>query len=266
MSDFAVPQEMRLEDAPAATAETQQQSPKTSREEAMAAIYGKRDLQIREELEQGATDEAERAAAAEDRETARARTELAQRAQTGTETRGQPQLRTVTIDGSPMQVTEAQDRAARPRWDAGPPDRGAIPAAGRLSATAVARAPDPAPTIEPGEAAELARRIQYGDTDEVAHAVQHLAQRIAARQPQIDPRAIVQAATQQMLQTQELNHNLHTIGTEFPDIFNDRTLSQLAAPETRRVAPARCSARPIASGSGLISRGVPDGAGRVGSS
>ena len=55
----------------------------------------------------------------------------------------------------------------------------------------VARAPDIAPTIEPGEAAELARRIQYGDTDEVAHAVQHLAQRMAARQPQIDPRANV---------------------------------------------------------------------------
>lgn len=60
-----------------------------------------------------------------------------------------------------------------------------------------------------------------------------IGQRVMAQQPQLDPRAVVQYATQQAVQQirqeNELQGNLYAIGQEYPEIFNDQSLAQLAA-------------------------------------
>lgn len=91
--------------------------------------------------------------------------------------------------------------------------------------------------LSPEEAAALSRRLQYGNDTEGASAVADMAQLIEARvratNPQINPQALAQYATQQAIQQiqqqQALNFNLQTVGQEFPDVFADEGLSQLAA-------------------------------------
>jgi len=93
------------------------------------------------------------------------------------------------------------------------------------------------PMLSPEEAAALSRRLQYGNDTEGAAAVADMAQLIEARvrasNPQINPQALAQYATQQAIQQiqqqQALNFNLQTVGQEYPDVFADEGLSQLAA-------------------------------------
>jgi hypothetical protein len=96
-------------------------------------------------------------------------------------------------------------------------------------------APSPAavPTFDEETARAQYRRIAFGTEEDGAKALQDLAAaieaRAAQRAPYIDPQQIRQAAVQEAVQTIELNHNLGVIGQEFPEIFNDRLRSQLAA-------------------------------------
>lgn len=91
--------------------------------------------------------------------------------------------------------------------------------------------------LTPEESQAIARRLQYGSDAESNSAVQDMSQLIAARlqaaNPQIDPRRLAEYATQQamqrMQQQAELNNNLAAIGQEFPEVFADESLSQLAA-------------------------------------
>lgn len=105
----------------------------------------------------------------------------------------------------------------------------------QVQPTSQPAAPPPAPatpTLDDETARSLVRRITYGDEAEGGKALQEainlaLAQR--PPQPAIDPNRVVQVAVQQATQQIELRNNLNTIGQEYPEIFNDPTLSQLAA-------------------------------------
>lgn len=88
----------------------------------------------------------------------------------------------------------------------------------------------PAAALDDETAKALVRRITYGDEAEGAKALQEaISLARPAPQPQIDPARVAQFATQQAIQQMELRRNLETIGQEYPDVFNDSTLSQLAA-------------------------------------
>jgi hypothetical protein len=101
------------------------------------------------------------------------------------------------------------------------------------------QAPQQAPrqVLTPEESQALSRRIQYGNDQESAAALQDMTQLMAARlqaaYPQVNPQRIAEYATQQAMQRiqqqNELNWNLQTLGNEFPDVFGDKTLAQLAA-------------------------------------
>lgn len=95
----------------------------------------------------------------------------------------------------------------------------------------------PKSILTPEESRQFAQRIQYGNEAEGGAALQDMtmaiANRLAAANPQVDPRAVVQYATQQAVQQirqeQQLNYNLNVIGSEYPDIFNNEGRAQLAA-------------------------------------
>lgn len=95
------------------------------------------------------------------------------------------------------------------------------------------QAPKPAapqPILDDDEAKAAIHRIQYGDEADAAKALQHvISQAVTRGTPRIDQNALVQHATQQALQHMTVQQNLETIGREYPEIFNDSTLSQLAA-------------------------------------
>ena len=93
-------------------------------------------------------------------------------------------------------------------------------------------APTPAPILTEDEAKAFARGLVYGDEAENAKAMLKFGETIASRvprAPQVDPNAIVHAAIQQTRQQLTLERNLEIIGSEYPEIFGDETLAQLAA-------------------------------------
>ena len=78
------------------------------------------------------------------------------------------------------------------------------------------------PSIDTERAKLIAQRISYGDINEQAQAIQELA---AAAQPQYDKESI----KRELRQEQTLETNLAIIGHEYPEIFNDPILTQVAA-------------------------------------
>jgi hypothetical protein len=86
-----------------------------------------------------------------------------------------------------------------------------------------------APPVDPYR--ELARRIHYGDEETTARALAEYSQLQS------------NAATQQAMQHWQTNQNLQTIGAEFPDVFSNRVLAQVAAVQLHEIRQADPMAR-----------------------
>lgn len=93
--------------------------------------------------------------------------------------------------------------------------------------------PAPRQLLTPDEARAFSSKMQYGSEQESAQALSEMAQIIAARSvpaaPVVDPNQIARHVYQQVNQQAVLERNLNQIGAEYPEIFNNHTLSQLAA-------------------------------------
>jgi len=87
-------------------------------------------------------------------------------------------------------------------------------------------APTPRPSFDGERAKEIAQRLSFGTTDEQAQALQDYAQAI---QPAVDVQALRREIKQELRSETLLEQNLAHIGQEFPEIFNDRVLTQVAA-------------------------------------
>lgn len=98
-------------------------------------------------------------------------------------------------------------------------------------------APQPRPSFDDAAALEFVNRLSYGaPTEAVAatrafydRAVEDAVARIQGHQPQYQPEHVAAYATQQAIAQMRLEQNLLTIGNEYPDIFTNTRLSQLAA-------------------------------------
>ena len=151
-----------------------------------------------------------------------------------------PMLHTVMVDGQAMQVTaeqlahlasvgavtnraihqyqnqQSQTAPVPQQRQVPPPQQHAVPAPQQGGLT-------------DAEAAEFARKIQYGDQDETARVFKDLAERLRpAPVVQHDPNLIIQAAAQHAIQQIQLEENLRVIGNEYPDIFNEAMLTDVA--------------------------------------
>lgn len=91
------------------------------------------------------------------------------------------------------------------------------------------RQPQPVLTREDAEA--VADRLLYGGREQVAETVAALAGHIAAqtRQEQINTDAIAQEAARRAMEQTQLHADLSTISGEYPDIWRERALGELAA-------------------------------------
>ena len=78
------------------------------------------------------------------------------------------------------------------------------------------------PQLDEERSKLIAQRISYGTLDEQAQAIREIA---AAAQPQYDKESI----KRELRQEQTLETNLAIIGHEYPQIFNDPVLTQVAA-------------------------------------
>lgn len=89
----------------------------------------------------------------------------------------------------------------------------------------------PAQTLDADTAKQLHHKLTYGSEQDGIQALQEMyaAAAQAAAQPQIDQQRIAQAATNAALQQIQLQSNLNTLATEFPQVFADKGASQLAA-------------------------------------
>jgi hypothetical protein len=86
----------------------------------------------------------------------------------------------------------------------------------------VAPQPPPPPRLDRERAALIAQRLSFGTTEEQTEALQEYAQLV---QPLYDKETI----KRELRQEQTLEMNLQTIGREYPEIFNDPVLTQVAA-------------------------------------
>ena len=212
------------------------------RQRGMELAYGEEQLleSRRRAIESDPLLEAEEAAVAEDEATERARHALETAPQPAAPAQPQApvaqpqpaQLRVVQIDGNQFPVTDAQyDQLARDGMLA----RQTVAQYQRQAQQQPQPVPQPQapqPLITEEESRHIAKRLQYGDEAESAQVIRQLAETIAQRQPrqpQLDPEAVINAAVQRSQQQQTLNHNLNTIGQEYPEIFNSRVRSQVAA-------------------------------------
>ncbi len=99
---------------------------------------------------------------------------------------------------------------------------------------------DVQPAFDATKAKAIAQRISYGSEDEQAQALVDLGNVIqqavtqqlqGAQGRQIDPNAIVQQATHQVMALQQQHQTLNTIAEEFKDVFADASLSYAAGYE-----------------------------------
>lgn len=143
-----------------------------------------------------------------------------------------PVLRTVMVQGQPLQVTEdqllhlasigavanlaMQQHYAAPQPSYQPPQVPQEPAPRRE-------------VLDRDRAAQIVQRLSYGGPDDGVAAVQELASSIAAQRPQFDPQQIQSAAALQAYQQIKLEQDLNVIGREYPEVFNDRSRTLLAA-------------------------------------
>jgi hypothetical protein len=141
----------------------------------------------------------------------------------------QPQLRTVMVQGHPLQVTEEQLLHLA--------QIGAVANAAmqqqqyqqQQQPPAPVYTPPPAEVLSNEDAAGFARRLQYGDENEGAAAVKELAERFGRqRGATVDAEEIRRAAVAETLQHLQVQNDLHTLGPEFPEIFESRLKSQTA--------------------------------------
>ena len=94
--------------------------------------------------------------------------------------------------------------------------------------------PPPRQAFDDATAQEMVRRLSYGTQEEAAGVLRNIYERarddaVAAHQPQYQPEYVAAYATQQAIAQMRLEQNLLTIGNEYPDIFTNTRLSQLAA-------------------------------------
>jgi len=135
-------------------------------------------------------------------------------------------LGALTINALQQQQRQPQQQNQQPTPNVQPQQRQQQPSPRQAS-----------PVLTPEESKALATRIQYGNENESAKALEDMtaliANRIAAANPQVDPRAVVayatQQAVQQIRQENALNANLNQIGNEYPEIFSNNSMAQLAA-------------------------------------
>jgi hypothetical protein len=78
------------------------------------------------------------------------------------------------------------------------------------------------PSLDTERAKLIAQRMSYGTIDEQAQAIQELA---AVTQPRFDKEAL----KRELRAEQTLETNLAIIGREYPEVFNDPVLTQVAA-------------------------------------
>ena len=79
--------------------------------------------------------------------------------------------------------------------------------------------PPPQSAFDETQARNLLKSIAYGNEDEGVHALQEFIGNIRPAQPQIDPNALAQYATQQAYQRMRRDQDLQTVANEFPEIF-----------------------------------------------
>jgi len=92
--------------------------------------------------------------------------------------------------------------------------------------------------LDPEMAKHLHHKLTYGSEQEGIQAIQEMyaaAAQAAQPQQQIDPQRIAHAATNAALQQIQLQSNLNTIATEFPQVFADEGASQLAALKLHKI-------------------------------
>jgi hypothetical protein len=87
-------------------------------------------------------------------------------------------------------------------------------------------APPPRSAFSEERAGSIAQRLSFGTVDEQKQAVLDLA---AGLQPQVDVETVRHQAATEVLQHLRLEQNLTTIGQEYPEIFQDPVLTQVAA-------------------------------------
>jgi hypothetical protein len=125
---------------------------------------------------------------------------------------------------------EATEQAAQPdpRY---PPVAPTTPAAPQRPPQAPQQAYQPPPQQQPRQprldrerAALLAQRLSFGTTEEQADALQEFAETVS---PDVD--RIKREAQAEWTAKQKLDADLATIGREYPEIFNDPILTQVAA-------------------------------------
>jgi len=92
--------------------------------------------------------------------------------------------------------------------------------------------------LDPEMARQLHHKLTYGSEQDGIQALQEMyaaAAQAAQPQQQIDPQRIAHAATNAALQQIQLQSNLNTIATEFPNVFADEGASQLAALKLHKI-------------------------------
>lgn len=246
-TELELPQTMRLEDAPV-PADTPPDAPAevvNPRDAAMRRVVENYERQQAEQIAEGdrlfrEAAEREAAAAAELEPEAPATTE--HRAVPGTHAQIQaptqpeaaPSLRTINVQGHELQVTEDQfEHLARIGVVAN------LALQGQQAAPQYRPPPAPPahqaasqPPLDRERAAQIVQRLSYGTPDDGVAALQELAGTLTSR---VDPQAVAAAATQQVMQTIQLQNDLGAIGREFPDIFNNEDRSYLAAIRLTRI-------------------------------
>jgi hypothetical protein len=163
------------------------------------------------------------------------------------------------VQGHPLQVTEAQfehlasigavanlamEQHARAQqglqsWQQPPaPERQAWAPPGQFAPQQAPQGPPQghapaAPVIDRDRAAEIVQRLAYGSADDGVAAVQDLAAQIAVQlrsaAPAMDPQQLMSQAAALAYDRIRTENDLNTIGSEFPDIFNNRTRAYTAA-------------------------------------
>lgn len=246
-TQMEIPQNLRLEDAPAieveeaAVPEADPQEPSearplTPREKAMQAVYARRVEAINKEVgyaaelarEAGLPVEPTAEEEEEPTEPSPAPEPAAASLPVEAPQQPVPQRHRIEIGGQAFEVDDAQLMQLA--------QQGALANLAMHQANAVPQPPQPQPapakpSLDAEAIREAYRKIQFGSEEEGTAALHDILTRAATSQPQIDPAQIAAQATQNAMQQLELQHNLRIIGEEFPEIFKSNALARAAALE-----------------------------------
>ena len=92
-----------------------------------------------------------------------------------------------------------------------------------------APAAPPPPVLDADRARTISQRLQYGTPEEQTQALVEFAEAVRPSAPQVDVDAIRRQVLQEVRAQNQLDHNLNVLGTEYPEIFRDQVLTQVAA-------------------------------------